>query len=143
VKNLLITLVLALAVCAGAFGAFFAANRESADLHRAARERDAMEWLRTDFRLGPAQFSAIQSLHRDFLSECAEHCAAIAAARARREPPAAIAQLEAHCVQAMTEHFHQVAAVMAPNEGRRYLATVLPRIADYDHRGAPTLRVRP
>jgi hypothetical protein len=28
---------------------------------------------------------------------------------------------------------------MAPEQGRRYLALVLPKIADFDHRAAPDL----
>ena len=142
-KNLLITLGLALAVCAGGFGASYAVNREPAELRRAAREKDAMEWLRTDFHLDPAQFAAIRTLHNNFAVECSAHCAAILAARRRQDPPAVIARLEGVCIRAMTEHFHQVAALMAPEEGQRYLAVVLPRIADYRHDGAPNVRVRP
>lgn len=43
----------------------------------------------------------------------------------------------------MTVHFDRVAALLPPGEGARYLAMVLPRIADYDHNGAPTVQVRP
>jgi hypothetical protein len=143
VRNLLVTLGLVVAVCAGAFGAFFAANREPADLRRAALENNAMEWLRSDFHPNPAQFAAIRALHADFARECSVHCAAITAARRRHDTPAAIAKLEDFCVRAMTEHFHRVAALMPPGEGRRYLAVVLPRIADYGHGGAPDLRMRP
>jgi len=142
-KNVLVTLGLILAVCAGAFGASYAVNREPAELRRAAQANDAMEWLRSDFHLNPVQFAAIRKLHQDFAVECSAHCAAIMAARRRHDPPDAVARLEDACVRAMTGHFHRVAALMPPGEGRRYLAIVLPRIADYGHGGAPNLRVRP
>jgi len=141
-RNLLITLGIALAVCAAAFGVFYAANREPAALRRAALDRDAMAWLRMEFHLDDAQYAAIRHLHAEFEDRCAEHCAAILAARRRHDSPAEIAALEGRCVREMTDHFRRVASLMAPEEGNRYLAIVLPRIADFDHRGPPTVQVR-
>ncbi len=53
-----------------------------------------------------------------------------------------MAALEKTCVDAMTAHFHRVAVLMPPGEGERYLAIVMPRIIDFDHRGAPYVQVR-
>jgi hypothetical protein len=36
-----------------------------------------------------------------------------------------------------------VAALMAPEQGARYLEIVRPRVAGYDHAGAPNVRVKP
>ena len=141
-KNFLITLGVALAACAAAFGVFFAMN-ENAALHAAAREGDAMAWLRAEFQLDDAHFAAIKRLHDDYSVACGAHCAAIMAARERRAPAAEIAALEKTCVDAMTAHFRQVAALMPAEQGARYLATVLPRVAGYEHRGAPNLRATP
>jgi len=141
-KNLLITLGVALAACAAAFGVFYALNDVPA-MHRAAREHDAMAWLRTEFHLNDAQFAAIKKLHDDYGTVCAEHCAAIMAAQKRAAPAAEIAALEKTCVDAMTAHFRRVAALMPAGEGERYLTMVLPRVASYDHNGAPNLRVQP
>jgi hypothetical protein len=138
-KNLLLTLLLTLAVGAASFGAFYLLNREPAALRQAAREGDARLWLRAEFHLDDAHFAAIRSLHEQYLRVCAGHCAAILDAQRHQAPPAEIAALEANCVRSMTDHFHRVAALMPPAEGARYLAIVLPRVADYDHRGAPTL----
>lgn len=141
-RNRLITLILALAACAAAFGVFYSANREPAAWRRAVRERDAMAWLRAEFHLNDAQFAAVRQLHEEFGQRCAEHCARIMEARRRHDSPAAIAALEATCVREMREHFRRVAALMPAGEGARYLATVLPRIDDFDHRGPPTVQVR-
>jgi hypothetical protein len=65
------------------------------------------------------------------------------AAQQRQAPAADVAALEAVCVKATTEHFRRVAALMPAGQGERYLAIVLPRLADFDHRGAPTVQVRP
>lgn len=138
-RNLLITISLALALCGTSFAVFYYANDDAA-MHHAAREGDAMKWLRTEFKLNDQQFAAIQQLHDDYSTQCADHCAAIMAARRRASSPAEIAALEKICVDAMTRHFQQVAALMPPKEGQRYLATVLPRIADYDHHRAPNLQ---
>ncbi len=141
-KNLLLTLGLVLAACALSFGVFYALNDEPA-LRRAAREGDALAWLRAEFHLNDAQFAAIKKLHADYSVVCAEHCAAIMAAQQRPAPPAEIAVLEARCMESMEDHFRRVAALMPADEGKRYLATVLPRVADYDHALAPTVQVHP
>jgi hypothetical protein len=141
-KNLLITLGIALVACVAAFGIFYVVNDEPA-MHRAAREKDAMAWLRMEFHLDDTQFAAIKKLHDDYGTVCAGHCAAIVAAKKRAAPGGEVAALEQKCVEAMTTHFQRVAALMPPREGERYLATVLPRVKDYDHNGAPNLRVTP
>jgi hypothetical protein len=143
VRNFLITVLIAAAACAAAFGAFYLKNAEPAAMRKAAREGDAMAWLKEEFHLNDAQFSAIRRMHAEFAIACAGHCAAIAEARRRGASPAEIAGLEDTCVNAMVGHFRSVAALMPPGEGSRYLAIVLPRIADYDHRGSPTLQGRP
>src|SRR3954471_2036885 len=133
-KNFLLTVIVALLVGAAAFTAMFFVNDEPA-LHRAARESDAMTWLRTEFALDDAHFEAIRKLHEDYGRVCGEHCAAINAAKERHATATEIAALERTCVDAMTAHFHRVAALMPAKQGERYLATVLPRIARYDHAG--------
>jgi len=142
VKNLLLTLGIVAAACALSFGVFFAVNREPAEVRRAERDGDALTWLRAEFQLNDAQFAAIKKLHEDYRGVCAEHCAAIMAAEKRAAPSAEVAALEKTCVDAMTEHFKRVATLMPVGQGERYLAIVLPRIADYDHRGAPNVQVK-
>lgn len=140
-RNALFTVLLALAVCAASFGIAYCLSDQPA-VRRAAREGDAMQWLRTEFCLDDAQFAAVQKLHDDYSRACGQHCAAIMAAKHRSAPAAEVAALEATCVAAMTEHFRRVATLMPAGQGARYLAIVLPRVADYDHTGAPTVQVR-
>jgi hypothetical protein len=141
-RNLLLTLGLAVAAGAVTFGAFYALNDVPA-MHRAAQEKDAMAWLRAEFHLDDGQFAAIKKLHDDYGVVCAGHCAAILAAREKKAPAGELAALEKTCVAAMTDHFQRVAKLMPPAEGERYLATVLPRVKDYGHEGTPNLRVTP
>jgi hypothetical protein len=141
-RNFLITLGVVVAACALAFGVFFALNDDAA-LRRAARDNDAMAWLRAEFRLDDAQFAAIKKLHDDYGAVCGEHCAAIMDARERKAPAAEVARLEKVCVDAMSGHFKRVAALMPAEQGERYLATVLPRVSDYAHTGAPTVGAKP
>jgi hypothetical protein len=142
VKNFLITLAIAAAAFAVAFGVCYRLCDRPA-LHDAAREQDAMAWLRAEFKLSDAQFAAVKKLHEDYSSVCGEHCAAIMAARERHAPAAEVAALEKTCVDAMTTHFRAVAQLMPPGEGERYLAVVLPRVAGYEHHAAPSVRVSP
>ncbi len=137
-KNFLITTMLALAACGAAFGVFFALGEDEA-MQRAARDGDAMAWLRLEFQLNDAQFAAIRKLHDEYGVVCAEHCILITDARRRAAPADELARLERLCVDAMTTHFRRVATLMPAAQGERYLATVLPRIPGYGHLGAPDL----
>lgn len=142
-KNFLLTLALVVIAGTVSYGVFYASSRPPAAVRKALADRDAMEWLRTEFKLTDAQFVAIKQLHEDYSARCANHCSAIMAARDRHAPPAEIARLEGICENSMMEHFHKVAALMSPAEGKRYLRIVLPRVAAYDHHGAPTVQVSP
>ena len=141
-RNLLLTVLLAAALAVLAFGVAYFASGDRA-LRVAARQGDALEWLRVEFALDAERFAAVRRLHEEFSIECSAHCAAIVAARERSAPAAEIVALEEHCVGAMTTHFRQVAARMEPAQGERYLALVLPRIRGHSHQGAPSVRLAP
>ncbi|MDI1319977.1 MAG: hypothetical protein PSW75_07255 [bacterium] len=133
----------------------FRLNTDSA-LHAAIRQRDAMEWLRTDFHLNDGQFAAIKKLHEAYAPSCAEHCRLIQEATRMRDTlkeagrgdasavaaaEARVQELRIHCETAIARHVRQVAAEMSPAEGARYLALVLPKIASFDHLVAPDLHL--
>lgn len=155
-KYLLGTLAV-LALAAAVIG--FVCFRMSSDplLHAAAAKGDAMLWLRTDFHLTDAQLAAIRQLHESYAGTCDEHCRMIQdATKARNALESArgdMAALDAAnsklqevrivCETAITNHVRQVAGLMSPAEGRRYLALVLPKIADFDHQIAPDLQLNP
>ncbi len=141
-RNLLITLGVALVACAVAFGVFYFLNEDEA-IRRAARDGDAMAWLQAEFHLDAGQFAAIKQLHDDYGVVCAGHCTTIMNARQRSAPAEELAHLESICVDAMTTHFRRVAALMPPTQGERYLVTVLPRIPGYTHAGTPNLQMTP
>ncbi|HEU5079103.1 MAG TPA: hypothetical protein VFT72_07810 [Opitutaceae bacterium] len=141
-RSFLLTVVAALAACVASFCVSYAMNDQPA-VRRAAREGDAMNWLRAEFQLTPSQFEAIKKLHENYNSVCAAHCVAINEAKARAASAEEIAQLEKTCVDSMTDHFRRVAALMPRGEGERYLAMVLPRVSHYEHKAGPTLRGTP
>ncbi len=144
-RNLAITLV-ALGLAAVAVGLVCYRLNCEPELHRAAVAGDTMAWLRADFHLTDAQSAAIDRLQAAYAPSCDEHCRRVreaAAARdalrtARNADPATLAAAErrlrdvrANCEDALSRHVRQVAAVMRPDEGRRYLALVLPKIAGF------------
>ncbi len=146
--------LLVLAVAAVATGAFCYRLSSAPALHAAVARHDAMAWLRADFHLTDRQFEAIKKLHDDYAPGCEEHCRRIKAAtqardalRARHDadPAAAaeaertLAELRTTCETAIGAHVRKVAALMSPEDGRRYLAMVLPKIAEFDHQMAPPL----
>lgn len=126
-------------------------------LRAAAKAGDAMAWLRADFRLDERQFAEIRKLHDDYAPSCEEHCRLIQEAEEARaalraaggsDPQAVaaaertLAELRLTCETAIAAHVRRVAAVMSPEQGERYLALVLPKIADFDHRMAPDLALK-
>ncbi len=153
-KYLLATLGTLLAAAVAIGGACYWFNCEPA-LHAAVRKGDALEWIRADFHPSDQQFAAIVRLHESYSETCAEHCRLIREAGDEREvlvargaTPAEIRaaddkvrQLRSACESAITGHVRQVAALMPPEDGRRYLALVLPKIASFDHQAAPDLHL--
>jgi len=124
-------------------------------MHAAVAKGDTMEWLRTDFHLTDAQFAAIRRVHASYAGTCEEHCRMIQEATRARDALAAahgdkaaidaanreIQRMRTACEGAIAAHVRRVAALMSPEEGRRYLALVLPKIASFDHTTAPDLRL--
>lgn len=153
-KYLVATLAL-LAAAAAATGIACYRLSCNPELHAAAAKGDAMAWLRTDFHLDDRQFAAIRQLHDSYSGTCDEHCrriqevtrvrkallaggadlASVAAADSR------LRELRAICEAAIARHVRQVAAIMSPEDGRRYLAIVLPKIATFDHAAPPDLHL--
>lgn len=136
----------------------FVCYRLSCDpvLHAVVRQGDTMEWLRADFNLNDRQFAAVKKLHEAYAPSCAEHCRLIQAATLERnafksadgsDPAAKVAaerklrELRTTCETAITAHVLKVAALMSPEDGRRYLALVLPKISNFDHLAAPDLQL--
>ena len=126
-------------------------------LHAAAKQGDALAWLRTDFHLNDRQFAEIKKLHEAYAPSCEEHCRLIqeatkardALAASQGKDPAAVAaaertlrELRTTCETAIAVHVRKVAAQMSPGEGQRYLALVLPKIANFDHQMAPDLALK-
>ena len=152
-----LTRTLAVLVLLAAVTGFFCYRVScNAALHAAATKHDAMEWLRADFHLTDAQFASIRELHNSYAGTCEEHCRMIQEATKARNAlksassadPAAmlsaeqkIQELRTHCETAIARHVRQVAALMSAEDGQRYLAMVLPKIADFDHQAAPDLHL--
>ena len=126
------------------------------DVQDALEKRDALTWLRADFQLNDEQFAKVRALHESYSTVCEQHCRAIQEAATARNAIKASAspnsevlaaaekrleELRQTCENAIAGHVNEVASVMSPEAGRRYLALVLPKIADFDHRAAPDLQM--
>jgi hypothetical protein len=154
-KNLVSTLAFVV-LLAGLAGVIVYRIASTDDVAQALAKKDPMEWLRADFDLNDAQFTAIKQLHDSYSVVCEEHCRAIQdAARARNElktsakaDATAIAAAERRveelrrvCESAIATHVRACAEHMSPGAGRRYLALVLPKIKDFDHEAPPDLQL--
>lgn len=126
-------------------------------LHAAVEKGDAMAWLHVDFHLTDGQFAEIKKVHDAYAPSCEEHCRLIQEATKARDAlratrgsdPATVAtaeralqELRTTCETAIAAHVRKVAALMSPADGQRYLALVLPKIADFDHQMSPDLDLK-
>jgi Spy/CpxP family protein refolding chaperone len=99
----------------------------------------SLAWLQTEYHLTDAQLARVRELHDAYQPQCMAMCRKIDEKNAElqtllaatnvitpeiRKALAESAQLRAECEQAMLAHFYEVAQVMPPEQGRRYLAWV-------------------
>jgi len=133
-KRYFILLAVAVAVAAGSY----ALTRNLLP----AGEEDQLAWLSREFQLTPAQTAAVEKLQAGYLPVCAGHCQLIMAARTRLAASAGdaavqteITRLEQVCSDATRRHLHEVAAQMAPEQARRFLALVEPKLSRQTHQG--------
>lgn len=118
---------------------------------------DALLWLRHEFALTADTMTRIEAMHAAYQVVCDEHCRQVRDARAEIKAlhaasagasdlataHARAAALDLLCTTSLEGHMREVAAVIGGSEGERYLAIVLPRIASFDHTGAPSLDLDP
>ena len=104
---------------------------------------DEMTWLREEFALTSAQAAAIEQLNTAYEPVCAAHCQRISAARHRLQaldvasttPSIELADAQTawqalcdECTTATRAHLEAVAAQMSPEQGKRYLELVGPKL---------------
>ncbi|PTY03808.1 hypothetical protein DB347_21510 [Opitutaceae bacterium EW11] len=139
-KRYAVVLIVALVACAASFGLTRRLSRPDTG--------DQMAWLRHEFHLNDEQAAQITQLNAAYEPICANHCERIAAARDRLrtleiegkkngpEYEAATADwnaLRAECSRATRQQLERVAAVMSPDEGRRYLDMIGAKLTKFDH----------
>ena len=133
-------LILLVALFAGAL-AFFICYRVTLVPECCQNQPSAKKlgWLRHEYHLTNTQFERIAQLDADHIPRCAEMCQRVRDQRARlssliqagnqtspevAEALKATAALELECRQATLTHIYAVAAVMSPEEGRRYITAM-------------------
>jgi hypothetical protein len=118
-----------------------------------------LRWLKDEYHLDDAAFERISSLHRDYFQQCDKMCRQIDAAdrpllwRARhqvRKTGEIDAQLVkeraicADCETAAIKHLRQVADLMPPEQGKRFLDDILPILQqqrrEHDRRVSSSIR---
>jgi hypothetical protein len=143
-------LIVALGLVAG--GSTYLCLREPIPVAAAGENADLL-WLRCEFALPAEKMVRIAEMHTAFQSVCDEHCRLIRESRAEVKKlraaaaehcdiaaaEAKTAELDRKCVTSLEAHLREIAGVIGGAEGQRYLSIVLPRIAHFDHTGAPNL----
>lgn len=125
-----------LALLAGA-AAWFA--RESMR-SRESNQARGLRWLKEEYELDHATFLKVAALHEAYFASCDKMCREIKAASRpllmrARHPSGGVAgvwqqeqQLCDECQEAAKKHLHQVARLMPPERGRRFLDDMLPAL---------------
>lgn len=147
-RRLLAILVLAV-VCGVLSFAWVRGHRAALAEELVKQEGSDIAWLRLEFALSDEQFVAIEQVHEDYRPQCASHCAAIIGATAEvreleKSAPGstelaaakqAVFDLETVCNNATRDHLYKVAALMSPDDGRRFLRMTEPHLSDQPHDG--------
>ncbi len=102
-----------------------------------AQPAGSLDWVRREFHLNNAEMARIQTLHKNYLSQCAAMCRMVTAQKQEvaaalgnttnvnpvaEQKLAELAACRARCQSRMLQYFVEVSGVMPPAEGRRYLA---------------------
>ncbi len=126
---------------------------------RESPQEIGLRWLKEEYLLDDAAFDRISALHHDYFTQCTKMCRQIAAAtrpllwRARHrsrqygDVDAQLSQEQAlcgDCEKAAVQHLQQVAALMPPAEGKRFLDDILPALQqqrrEHERRVSSSLR---
>lgn len=113
-------------------------TRESQRPHESNQER-GLRWLKEEYQLNEAAFLKAAELHRAYYAQCDQMCLQVKEAsrpllmRPRQPPSHTIAaglreqerKLCDKCEETARHHLHQVARLMAPEQGRRFLNDML------------------
>lgn len=104
-----------------------------------------LAWLRREFALSDEQFSKVSALHLAYRPTCEALCQKMGSSHEKLKAlvesekqvtPEVKSALEEHaalhvkCQSAMLMHVYQTAALMPPEQARRYLDTLLPQVIE-------------
>ncbi len=139
-KRLALFLVVVLAAAVSAYGLTY--------YLRTRQPEDQWVWLHREFHLNAAQLVRVRALHEAYQPICADHCRRIMAAQqrlaaldrsGRKNTPEFVATLnqwegvKRECQETTLRHLQAVATAMSPDDGRHYLALMVPRVVRSDH----------
>ncbi len=106
---------------------------------------DEIAWLIDEFELNAAQAEQVRELHEAYRPICDAHCQEVMQAQqeveaAKNAAPEVLAaaqqeleKLKQRCHLATQAHLESVAAVMPPDQGKRYLETITPLLSSHGH----------
>jgi hypothetical protein len=113
--------------------------------HESKSQLPGLEWLRHEFDLSDEQFAKVSELHLAYRPICEDLCMKVMASHKKVKmlvnggtqlSPDLVSALKEHAelhVQsqtAMIAHLYRTASCMTPEQGRRYLNTILPQVIE-------------
>ena len=118
---------------------------------------EAVSWMAREFDLTAEQLAQVERMHAAYRVVCDEHCRVImesrtqlaqlrergASAEVLEDAEASVVAADLNCRADLREHVRAVAAAMNGDAGERYLAMIMPKVAEFDHSAAPDLQLNP
>lgn len=141
-----IALYLVLLTMLGSVGFFLAREAQPP-----AKRTAGLEWLRHEYQLSDTAYAEVVRMHQAYFARCDALCAELTtvprmrvAAQRKAEPVQERRQrICQRCERTLEAHLHAVAARMDPEQGRRFLAEILPEAKRaLRHRTAALLQTR-
>lgn len=142
-RNWFLVFLFACALGVSAFGGYYVWQQPAVEPPMA----NELEWLREEFRLDEGQFEKVEAIHIEYRPKCDDLCQRVIEAQERldekmvastsftpeiEEELARYSQVKEECHRAMLEHVYSVAAVMDPEERRRYLEKAKAQVTMHD-----------
>ncbi|MDZ4742096.1 MAG: periplasmic heavy metal sensor [Verrucomicrobiota bacterium] len=135
-KKLILLLVVLLAVGAGAYWLTYTVATKKKQSYMLSTDQKTLAWLQKEYQLSPGQIEKVKTLHDDYQPVCIELCGKINESNELVKkminrsdvltPDLATAldenaRIRTECHRNMLEHVYAVAAVMSPEQSKRYL----------------------
>jgi hypothetical protein len=145
-RTFLILILAAVGLGVTTFGVYYSWQKP-ATAAAAPAAVDELEWLRREFNLSEEQMARVRTVHAEYAETCEFYCALVLEAQDRLEEKlvsadgftpeveealARFSRVKEDCHRSMLQHVYEIAAVMEPEQRKRYLMRAKAQVTMHD-----------